>query len=79
MVISVFRSSSRSHATHAIGELKNGKSFLPGKSAADEPNKTQSPVSKFADLQVEFLRHNSMQSVNMSVPGLESNISSGAV
>ena len=55
------------------------KIYIPGKSWADEPNKTQSPVSKLADLQVAFRLHNSIQSVNIKVPGLESNISSGAV
>ena len=51
----------------------------PGYSSAEDPKRTQSPVSKLADLQVEFLRQSSMQSVSMRVPGLESSMSSGAV
>jgi hypothetical protein len=44
------------------------KTHIPGNSSADAPKRTQSPVSKFADLQVEFLLHRSMQSVNIRVP-----------
>ena len=50
----------------------------PGYSSAEEPKRTQSPVSKFADLQVAFLLQSSMQSVSMRVPGRESSMSSGA-
>ena len=51
----------------------------PGYCWAEEEKRTQRPVSKLADLQVTLDRQRSIQSVNISVPGLESRISSGAV
>ena len=60
-------------------EATSTRTHSPGYSSAEEPKSTQSPVSKLADLHVAFLRHSSMQSVSMRVPGLESSMSSGAV